>query len=347
MKRSLSYVLLALAVNGAWVSGAVAQNPYTPGLQPGSWPYPYPPYPGGYYPGAVGGALMGQADVIRASGDLMVQQQQARIVQQQAKQAALDTKKKSFEQMMWEKAHTATLTETLKYESGLQAARLMSSPTPAEITNAKTLNAMLDLIKGMAVKGAYGPPIPLDPYQLKQLNVTVGKEGINVGMLKEPKLTWPLCLQSARQKDKISTLLMTATSQAAMGALDAKLYKDLNVQIAAMNEDLRKQFHKEEIDGGEFLDGRRFIDGLTTNVKSLRDPTAQRMLEGSYAAKGRNVQELTSYMIQQGLAFAPANPGSEAAYQAIHDAFVAYTSAAQTSGGFHVQYMPPRAEEFK
>ena len=51
-------------------------------------------------------------------------------------------------------------------------------------------------------------------------------------------------------------------------------------------------------------------------------------------------------MTKQGLSFAPGNPGSEAAYIAIHDTMVAYTRAAQSSGGITVQYMPPRTEAF-
>src|SRR5262245_37907121 len=50
---------------------------------------------GGYYPGVVGGALQGSADVINAYGNLGQQNEQARIMREQANQAKLDTKKQS------------------------------------------------------------------------------------------------------------------------------------------------------------------------------------------------------------------------------------------------------------
>jgi hypothetical protein len=326
---------LALSVMVAFGARCPAQNPYVP----------Y--YPGGYRPGVVGGALQGQASVISASGDLMIKQEQARIERQKADQEKLVTKKKSFEQMMWEKAHTATYTETAQYETGLILQRMMTSPTAHEITSAKTLNAMLPMIKTLASGGVHGPPIYLDPNQLKQINVTVGKDGKNIGMLKGPKLTWPLCLQGNPAQKKIEALLPQAMSLAAMGSLDQKTYRELTASLANLTDDLRRQFQKETIDGGEFLEGQRFLEPLTKSVQALRDPTSQRVLDGTYSARGRNVQELCDYMTKQGLSFAGGNPGSEAAYYSLHDSLVAYTTNAEAAAGFHVQYIPPRAAAFK
>ena len=42
-------------------------------------------------------------------------------------------------------------------------------------------------------------------------------------------------------------------------------------------------------------------------------------------------------MSSQGLSFAPASPGTEPAYFALHSAFVDYITAAQASSGFRVQ----------
>src|ERR1700704_3752349 len=59
--------------------------------------YPYPPPPYNYYysPGGWrGNALTGAANVVSATGDLYVQQEQARIQREKANQAKLDTKRK-------------------------------------------------------------------------------------------------------------------------------------------------------------------------------------------------------------------------------------------------------------
>ena len=322
-------------------------NPYShpPGFPPGGY---YPGYPGGYNPGRVGGALQGQAAVINATGELGIQQEQARQERQKFEQMKLETKKKSFDEMMYEKANTATLTENLQYDANLTTQRMMTAPVPAEITSGKTLNAMLPMIRTLAAKGTQGPPISIEQDQLKHVNVTVGKDGSNIGMVTGggAGLDWPLCLQGPKQK-KVASQIPVAVSQARQGTLDAKLYREIMAALSTINEDLRTQFHKEQIDGGEFLEGRRFLDSLTQSMQAVRSPTSQRFLDGTYSARGRNVPELAEYMTKNGLSFTAANPGDEAAYYALHDSFVAYTSAAQAAAGFHVKYNPPRTDPWK
>lgn len=340
---------LWLLVAGVALSGtefATAQtNPYGPRPIPPGY---YPGFPGGYYPGRVGGAYHGQADLVRAQGELTIQTEQARIEREKANQAKLDTKRKAFDQMMYEKANTPTLTETLQYEAGLSAQRLMTSPMPAEIASGKTLNAMLPLITSLSLKGTQGPTMSLNQDQLHFVNVTVGKDGASLGMLTDggTNLRWPLTLQGPKQQ-KVAALIPTLVSQARSGSVDAKLYREVAALLSDINEDLRKRFHKEEIDGGEFLESRRFLDSLNQSMQALRSPTSQRFLDGSYAAKGRTIPELADHMTKNGLSFAPANPGHEAVYQALHDSFVAYTTSAQAASGFQVRYNPPRTDPWK
>ena len=341
-------MMFALGCLLALSSAAFAQvNPYGP-RAPGVYPPGYYPGYGGFYPGPVGGALMGQAQVISATGELMIQREQAYQEREKADQMKLETKKKAFEQMMYEKANTATLTENLQYEAGLMTQRLITSPMPAEITSGKTLNAMLPMINMLATKGTQGPPLPINQDQLHHINVTIGKEGPNLGMLSDGgnNLPWPLGLQGPKQK-KLAKEIPEAVSQARSGSLDAKLYRDIKKGLSDLNEDLSKQFRKEEIDGGEYLEGKRFLEPLGQSFEALRAPTSQRFLTGSYAAKGRNVAELAGNMTKNGLSFAPCNPGDESIYQALHDLFVAYTTSAQAAAGFQVRYNPPRTDPWK
>ena len=334
-------VALALAL---WPSNAArSQNPYAPQGYPA-----YPGYPGGYYPGAVGGAYYGQAELVRAQGELMIQTEQARIERQKSIQAELETKKKSFEAMMYEKANTPTLTENLQYETNLMTQRLITSPIPAEITSGKTLNAMLPMIKKLMNKGTQGPPVSLDPAQLKHVNVKAGNDDVNFGVLKEggANLDWPFCLQGKLQK-RLAAEIPTAVSQARLGALEQKTYRQINADLADLNEDLRKKFHREEINGGEFIEAKRFLEPLMASVQALRQPTSKRYLDGTYGAQGNTVPELAAHMIKNGLSFTACNPGEEAAYYAIHDRFVAYTQAAQAAAGFQVRYNPPRTDPWK
>ena len=61
--------------------------------------------------------------------------------------------------------------------------------------------------------------------------------------------------------------------------------------------------------------------------KVLEKPDAGHYLTGKYAAKGKSVQAVVKYMTQQGLLFAPAIAGDEAAYTALHRALATYDVA--------------------
>src|SRR5262245_5541852 len=74
------------------------------------WPYPYP------YPYSVGNLgpgyyLQGSASVINSVGNLYTQQEQARILREQANQAKLETKKKNLDLLNYERENTWTYTQ--------------------------------------------------------------------------------------------------------------------------------------------------------------------------------------------------------------------------------------------
>jgi len=332
--------ILAVGVALTLAGPSHAQNPY---VQPG-----YPWFPGGYYPGALGGAYYGAAALVSAQGQLQIQQEQARIEREKANQAKFETQKKAFEQMMYEKANTPTMTEELEYGQNLTLQRMMTSPTPTEITSGKTLNAMLPMIKTLAIKGTSGPPIPLNQEQLRHVNVVVGKDQSSLGMVRDGgvKLDWPLCLQSPKQQ-QVAAQIPVLVSQAKMGGIDAKLYREITKELDELNDDLRAKFRKEEILGQEYLEGKRFLENLTPTINALRQQTSQRFLDGTYSAQGGTVPELVGNMVRNGLSFAPCNPGDEAVYYAMHDMFVAYTTSAQAAAGFQVKYNPPRTDPWK
>src|SRR5262249_21080465 len=152
--------------------------------------------------------------------------------------------------------------------------RVMSNPQQAEVTSGKAQNLMLPYLKAITQTGTQGPPTPLDPNMLKSINVTTGgKDGFSVGVLKSGgPLAWPLAVLGPTQK-KLDPLFPKLVYGASMGMLDAKLYLECNKGVAAMQEELRKKFHKEEIDGGMYLEGKRFLDSLDNSMKALRQPS--------------------------------------------------------------------------
>ena len=271
-----------------------------------SLPAQYPPYypPPGYGGFGPGNVLNGQANVISASGDLFIQQEQARVEREKALQAKVDTKRKTFDEMMYEKANTPTFTENQAKIQAMTLRRVMTAPTPVEITSGKAQNLMLPYLDQLCRVGIQGPPISLDPGVLRAINVTIGNQGGDIGLLRDGgQLDWPLAVRGATQK-KLAPLFPQLVSSAAAGDLDFDLYTKVSKGVTALQDELRTKFHKEQIDGGLFLEGKRFLDSLESSMKMIRSPSAAKLLNGTYAASGGTVPELVYNMTQKGLKFA-------------------------------------------
>ncbi len=320
-----------------WFNNTTGYNPWGSGY-------------GGYgnqYAGP-GGFLHGTAVFISSTADLYIKQEQAWAEREKANQARIQTKKMAFDQMMYEKANTPTYTEEALYKKNLFIHRLMNTPLPAEIIRGETLNIMLPVVQDLSNKGVPGPPIQIDKDLLKEINVTLagGQASGNMGMLKNlTDLEWPLTVQGPKQ-EKTAALLKSVVAQVVQGRLKAPQYMELTSQVTGLQEELRKKFHKEEIDGGTYLIGKRFLDSLEGSIKGLQQPGMRKVLTGGYAAKGNNVPELVNNMTSKGLMFAPANPGDEQAYFALHNAFVSYASTAMSNSGFQMRFNPPRTDPF-
>jgi len=94
------------------------------------------------------------------------------------------------------------------------------------------------------------------------------------------------------------------------------------------------------VDGRSFMAAKDFLDSLETSLQVLNEPDSVQYLNGTYALKGSTVPELVDNMTAQGMKFAPATPGRESAYMALHSSFVSYARNAQSSTGFQAD-LPP------
>jgi len=118
---------------------SAAYNPYT------SYADPY------------GGFLRGTADVFRAQSSVMLDQERARILREQAIQAKLETRKKSLETDLWIKANTPTYTDEQAKIAKTILKRIQTNASPAEIWSGKALNVLVnDLSKHLGQKAAMG-----------------------------------------------------------------------------------------------------------------------------------------------------------------------------------------------
>jgi hypothetical protein len=309
-------------------------------VRPGYPVNPYNPYVNPYaYPGAYGSALSGKADVMNAYGNTLMNQEQARVIREQSNQAKIDTRKKAFDQMLYEKANTPSYLEELTQKEVQTLNRLMSYPTKSEVHNGTTLNYMLPLMRDLADHGSQGPPVPLQQSMVNQLNIA-GSTGSSVGMLRAGgALDWPPSLRGPHQA-KLDKLLPAACSATVAGTLSAKQLKEIRVELMAIRERLRTQLQKDEIESSAYFAGLTFHESLTKSVNALERPDARKQLSGGLSPRARNVQELTDFMIDQGAKFGPATPGTEDAYQSTHDAFVRFARRAQSSSGLQVVGAP-------
>lgn len=332
MKRSLLTAVLVLIGSMTMPDSARAQY----------YPNPYNPYyPRGAGPGiGQGAALSGSADVSRAYGDVIVQQENARVLREKANQAKIDTKRRAFDEMMYEKANTPTYVEDLTRENANILNRVMNYPTRGEIANGRSLNVMLPFLQSLSSYGTQGAPVQLPQSAVRELNVS-GSGTSSVGILRDGgRVEWPLALMTPQQK-KLDKLLPAAYAAAGAGTLTPKMMKDIRTEMKTMRADIRTRLNNEEIETSSYLQAIEFYNSLDTAIDALEKPDARKQISGAYAARGRNVQELVDYMTGNGLKFAPAAPGQENAYQVVNDAFVRYARTAQSSSGFQAANAPP------
>jgi hypothetical protein len=78
----------------------------------------------------------------------------------------------------------------------------------------------------------------------------------------------------------------------------------------------------------QYSEAKRYLNQLFDGIKALREPNVGDFAAGKFKLKGNTVSDLVDYMTRNGLQFAPAVAGEEAAYLALHRALIAYSAAA-------------------
>ena len=86
----------------------------------------------------------------------------------------------------------------------------------------------------------------------------------------------------------------------------------------------------------QYLEARKYVNYLSDALRALADKNVANYLsrDGArprYSARGKTVADLIDYMTREGLKFAPALPGDEAAYRMLYTALAAYDNALQQS----------------
>jgi hypothetical protein len=322
------------------LAAGAGTNPYAPFGASGTGafdPYssnPYSPYNWNTSSLGPGYTLMGAADVMRAWGKVITDQESARILREQYYQSKLETKKKAFDLDMYIRNNTPTFTDEMIKNQKQVLKRIQNNSSPPEIVDGRSLNFLIDDVEKQAAKQAAIPPIPLSEGVLRHLNVKPGGlDAQSLGLLRDGgKLSWPSALVDMVSPEVRSDIdaRASALAQAAVKGKepDRNALKDLRISIEGMMAQLTKKAN--DYGTPEYMEARRFLTDLDNARKAIERGTASAQVAFQQliaAGKVDTLDRLVDAMVKNGWRFAPALPTDEAAYRAMHSALVAYDIA--------------------
>ena len=208
--------------------------------------------------------------------------------------------------------------------------RSRNDPPITEIWSGQALNALYDDAKKITSIGQESGSPSLDQELLAKINVTTGKHDANIGLIRGGKVTWPLLLRRRpfkNDREYLDQLIARALEEASHNKMDAEAIEEMLQVIKRLGKELKTLLKSQDEDelctATMYVDSRSFLNDLTNSVKVLMQPDVGQYLGGRYRAQGKDVAELVRYMGDNGLRFAAATPGSEAAYSALHRALAA------------------------
>jgi hypothetical protein len=282
---------------------------------------------GSYYETPEGGYLRGTAELVNSQAKWLVSLQQASLLREQASQARIETRRKQFDECVYEQNRTPSFEGNREALDNQRLMQSLSHPSQGDILSGHALNDILADIAKTDERAARGPVAALDNDILQHINLTSGK-GASVGLLKnDGPLTWPVALLTERSKtdrEVINGLLPQARRQALSGRVDSGTVKEL----AGASQRMRQQLKADVtyLSAKQYVEAGRFLVQLDDAVRVLSRPDVQAFMSQQNTG-GKDVAALAHYMIVHGLWFAPAAPGDESAYVALHRALAAYDGA--------------------
>jgi hypothetical protein len=289
---------------------------------------PYSPYVGQYY-NPQNGNLYGAAQVINASSGYMTAVQQANLGKEQVKRAKLDNKRAAFDEWRYEQKNTPTLEEEREQFRQQQLRRSLKDPPVTEIWSGKALNDLLLQAQTLEAARVQGPNVYLSPAVLNQINVTDGTTSAGIGVLKNGgQLDWPFTLQApeyASLRKRTDELAAAAVKQAASGRVAFDTIQGLMTTQKKLQAALKANI--VQLSPNDYIQAKRFLNDLDEATKVLKSPNVANLVTGKWSAQGQTVAELVQNMTSQGLRFAPAVVGQEAAYTTLHRALANYESS--------------------
>jgi hypothetical protein len=309
-------------------------NPYSAALTSAN-PYggygssPYGNY--GQYP--PGGYNQGYGGVDYSEGKLMKDAQEASLTKEKVRQAKLDNQRREVENWLWNRDHLPTVEDDRQRAQRELLKRSLSDPPEGDIYSGQALNVLLaDLAGTVGQSGASpGEARVLDADIVRHINVTSGQGQGNPGLLKDGgRIPWPAALKDAlyqANRNVLDHLGPVVYAQAITGHADAGALQ----QVEQAVQELRRQVvgNIRDITPAQYTEAKRFLGHLDDGLRLLHQPNAGMCLT-AFAARGTTVEGLVRRLLRLGWYFAPAVPGDEGAYVAVHRALAAYDLGMRT-----------------
>jgi hypothetical protein len=289
----------------------------------------------GYYNPDGTYGLSGAANIISSTGRFLTNQQDAFMKKEQVIAERVANRRRIFDENLYEREKAPTLEDDRQRYLKMQLERSRNNPPVTEILSGKALNDLLADLRTLASKSDTATlrtfPMTLDEEGLKRINISSTRGG-NLGLLRnEGQLAWPMVFYSAdfkEDREHISNMAKKAYQQADVtGQVDVGIIQQLTTDVDKMSKQLRKV--GADLTPAQYIEAKGFLNSLDAAITGLQHRDVQSHLKGLTAMKGKSVAELVKFMTEQGLQFAPAVPGDEAAYLAIHSALANYDVIAQ------------------
>jgi len=330
------YALSTVASTNPYLSSAaLGTSPYSLSTTGGGYgtgnPYYFPPSYGGYGGGdGYGSSLQGLAALTSATGQYYNQIQQAKLIQEQARQANIDTARKRLEFEAWYETIKPTAGRLADAQMASDIDRARKGAPRTEVWSGKALNDLLASIeKAGPSRLKEGPNVGLEDETLKSLNLTSGSGGGNAGLLrklldKDYRLNWPEALTEAPYEK------MTKDLEKDMRAAALEIYQggdvaaDKKRDIRSLYDAIEKKFNDsaDDLSPSQYIEAKRYLNQVKAAVRALSDTNVKKYLDknNTWNAKGKTVAELVDHMSKSGLKFAPAADGDQGAYNAAYQA---------------------------
>ena len=323
---------------------SLASNPYNPTTGSYATCYGYCPSGQNYgcsgsgygYGGSYGstycqdpynGFLTGGASVISSQGQFLMNKRQAEMYSEQAKQMAVDTRRKIYEEWRYEKNDQPTL-EQIRRDQWKQAyEHSIFHPPLNDIWSADALNRIFDHAARLQNRGIAGSTtIPLDENTLSKINFSTGVAG-NIGVLKNKgKLSWTSILNRKTYEEerlRFNQLAIDAVRQGGENnAVDVGVLEDMERNLNALDDKLTSRIR--EYSPNDYIAAKHFLDDLRSALVILKRDDVAKHINGDFAVSAKDIGVLIKNMSIAGVRFAKARQGEEWAYNALYRAMLSY-----------------------